>query len=476
MEISLLLIANKMRTQSIVHKFGGTSLATTERDLEALHLSLERRIAAPSDLLTVIVCSGTGKIDDTEEGKKATDHAYDIVNGKNRDGAWALLKRRFQENVHNHNLPQDTIDYLLGEAQCHLQSDNIDRIGKAKIIGLPERVKAQILYDVGKRDHPELQWKMLDYKQCLMFGVESHPENIDVPINHSRTLWEIGRFSQHEELKGQVLVIPGFIGMNERGEMITLERGMSDGTATYWGAGYYADEAIIWSDNNGISPVDPAIISGLTPIELLTYREAEAFAGLGAKIINDVAIRPARERGTRVRILNSFEPEKKGTLITANTSLEHYGVKAVAHVPGYYVITVSNMPMNQTGVAGKVSNIFSNCGVSIESEADGDSCRSYAVFPNGNLGNLLVALEEAGHRTESINMISRIALIGEGMSQLRRTRDRTAEQILFGVLAERGIDNLMYSRARGSVMLSGFIREEYTHQAVTYLARELGFN
>ena len=465
-----------MRTQSIVHKFGGTSLATTERDLKALRLSLEHRITAPSDLLTVIVCSGSGKIDHTEEGKKATDHAYDIVNGKNRNEAWALLKSRFQKNVKDHHLPLDTIDYLIGDAQCHLQSDTIDRVGKAKIIGLPERIKAQILYEVGKRDHPKLQWKMLDYRQCLMIGVEGHPENIDVPVDHNRTLWEIGRFAQYQDLKGQVLVIPGFTGMNERGEMITLKRGMSDGTATYHGAGQYADEVIIWSDNNGISPVDPKIIEGLAPIELLTYREAEAFAGLGANIINEVAIRPARERGTKVRILNSFDSDKKGTLITANTSLEHYGVKAVAHVPGYYVITVGNMPMNETGVAGKVSNIFSDCGISIESEADGDSCRSYAVFPNGNLGNLLTSLEKAGHRTEPINMISRIALIGEGMSQLRRTQDRTAEQILFGVLADRGIDNLMYSRARGSVMLSGFIREEYTHQAVTNLARELGFH
>jgi bifunctional aspartokinase / homoserine dehydrogenase 1 len=450
-----------------VDKFGGTSLSSAKLDRSALERVLAKKAQLPDDATLVLVCSGTGVGEDTAREKKATDWGYELINGN--QSARDVMESIFRRNLQGHSF--DTVNGL-DQVLEDLQQTDYSGEHAARIIGSPERIKGRTLHHaLQQQGIPSV---FLDYYENGMVGMQTD-NNIDVPIDHQRTLNTITQIGRARELKGKIVVLPGFVGTNPKGEMVTLERGMSDGTATYWGAALYADEVRIWSDNNGISPVDPTIIPGLDPIRLLTYREAEAFAGLGARIINDVAIRPSRERGTKVRILNSFEPNNGGTLITANLMLEHYGVKAVAHVPGHYVISVDNMSMTKKGVARKVSNIFSDCEINIESEADGDSCRSYAVFPNGNLGKLQTALEKAGHRTETINRISRIALVGEGMNMLRRTRDKTARRILFDVLDDRGIDDLMDSRARGSVMLSAFIREEYTTQAVMYLTRELGF-
>lgn len=258
--------------------------------------------------------------------------------------------------------------------------------------------------------------------------------------------------------------------------MVTLERGMSDGTAIYYGAAIYADEVRIFSDQNGILPVDPDIIDNLSPIKELTYREAEAFAGLGAKIINDVALRPARERGILVKILNSFDFTQTGTNIRANPSTDHYGVKAIANVPDYQLITVHGMRMNQKGIAAKVSSLFAEYDLSIDAESDGDSCKTYAIIPNDNTAKLLNKLASLDHRTTTINRMARIALVGEGMEYIPHTNAKTADQILLETLKTQSIQLEMYTLARDSVIRSFFIPQEYTHQVITHLYRAFEFH
>jgi aspartate kinase len=468
-----------------VHKFGGTSVATTNRDRHVLELALK---SVSQDSLTFMVCSGAGKIDNTEDGRKATDHAYDIVNGRNRATAWGILKDRLEQNAYDHSLQSLCLEYLIGEAEMFLNSENLDRIGKAHIIGLPERFKAQIIYEVGKREHPELNWRMLDYKQCLMFAIEGYHENIDVPLDHTKTLRAINNFVGKKDLKawevsedvrnlkGCVGVLPGFIGVNERREMVTLRRGMSDGTATYWGAGSGAEEVVIWSDNNGIAPVDPRIVRGLAPIQTLGYGEARAFAGLGAGILHEAAIRPAKEYGTNIRVRNTFNPEQEGTLITGIIDENHYGIKAIACIPGYEVIKVRDMPMHEAGIAAKVARMFADYGINIEKDVDGDFFRSYAVFPGNNIEELKVALEDAGHRTETEENVFQIALIGEGMNYVGKPGDQTAKRILMNVLDDNGVENLMESYAKGSVVLSAFVERKDGVLMASKLAQALGFN
>jgi aspartokinase len=200
------------------------------------------------------------------------------------------------------------------------------------------------------------------------------------------------------------------------------------------------------------------------------------YAGLGAKIINDVALRPARERGILVKILNSFDINQTGTNILANPSTDHYGVKAIANVPDYQLITVYDMRMNQKGIARKVASLFAEYDLSIDAESEGDFCKTYAVIPNDNTSKLLNKLSSLGHRTTTINRMARIALVGEGMEYIPHTNSKTANQILLETLKIQGIPLEMYTLARDSIILSFFIPQEYTHQAITHLYRAFEFH
>jgi|SRR3989338_6383184 len=461
-------------TRAIIEKWGGTSLATTERDIRAL----EHTIAASKDNeYTIMVLSGPGKTDNTHRGRKATDHAYDIVNNKERDAEWTLLQEILQTKVKDHNLPADTIEPLVSEIQKILQSGNIDKQAEAKIIGLPERVQAKVMYEVGKRNYPALEFVLLDYHQNGMIGEKSFHGNRDVPVDHINTLKSIATVLKEHNLKGKIVNVPGFIGTKRStDEMVTLERGMSDGSATYWGSALYADEVRIFSDQNGILPVNPNIIENLQPLKELTYREAEAFAGLGCQIINDVALRPVSERGILVKILNSFDFTQTGTNIRAIPSTDHYGVKAIANVPNYQLITVYNMRMNQKGIAAKISSLFAEYDLSIDAECDGDSCRKYAILPHDNISRLITTLDNMGHPVKLENGMERIALIGEGMNYISNTNTNTADILFLGTLRSKSIPISMYTQMQESVIQSCFIEKKYTHQAITHLYRAFEFH
>ncbi len=467
---------SKMESQrGTVEKYGGTSLLNAERDNAALDHIVSTRRRLGSESYALLVCSGVGKKNNTPDGRKATDHAIDIAAGRNREHEWRVLEDILRSNVHDHGLPAGVADGPIQEVQRILESGTIDEAAKAKIIWLPERCKQWVLFTKAQRTYPDLQFVLLDYEDNGMIGINNGSFN-GVPVDHKATLQKITHIAKAKELKGKIAIMGGFGGIRAgTKELVTLERGMSDGTATYWGAALYLDEIDIFSDQNGILPVDPGIIPGLDPIAELTYREAEAFAGLGADIIKDVAIRPARERGIPVWIKNSLDFSQRGTLVHANPSTDHYGVKAIAHVDGYMLMTVYGMRMNERGQAARVSALFAKQGFNIDSEVDGDSCRTYAFKPEGNLSALLAQLDQNEHRATATTMMTRIALVGEGMSFVRNG-GKKAEEILRETLNSRKIPISMYSGAHDAVICSAFIPQEYTHQAITHLYRALEFH
>ena len=134
------------------------------------------------------------------------------------------------------------------------------------------------------------------------------------------------------------------------------------------------------------------------------------------------------------------------------------------------------MPMNQKGIAAKVASLFEKYDLSIDSESDGDACKTYAVIPNDNTSKLRNELATLGHRTSTINCMVRIALIGEGMDYIPHTNAKTADQILLETLKKQNIAPDMYNLARESVIRSFFLPQEYTHQIITHLYRAFEFH
>jgi aspartate kinase len=117
----------------------------------------------------------------------------------------------------------------------------------------------------------------------------------------------------------EIYITQGYICRNAHGEVDNLQRGGSDYSASLVGAALSADEIQIWTDINGIHNNDPRYVDGTTSIEKLNFNEAAELAYFGAKILHPTCILPAKINHIPVRLLNSLQPQDKGTLISTES-------------------------------------------------------------------------------------------------------------------------------------------------------------
>ncbi|MGD0132130.1 MAG: aspartate kinase [Bryobacteraceae bacterium] len=129
---------------------------------------------------------------------------------------------------------------------------------------------------------------------------------------------------------GQVVVMGGFIGSTRDGVTTTLGRGGSDLTASIVGAGISADEIQIWTDVDGMLTCDPRVIERGYRLRSLSYQEAAALAGAGAKVLHPETVTPAVRQRIPLVIRNSRRPGVEGTRIISDAPACSNPVKAIA--------------------------------------------------------------------------------------------------------------------------------------------------
>src|SRR6202007_677627 len=111
-------------------------------------------------------------------------------------------------------------------------------------------------------------------------------------------------------------------------------------TASLIGAAISAEEVQIWTDIDGMHNNDPRVVNKTHPIHELSFDEAAELAYFGAKILHPTCILPAQKRNIPVRLLNTMQPQAKGTIITSSTS--ESGIKAVAAKDGITAINIKS--------------------------------------------------------------------------------------------------------------------------------------
>jgi len=132
---------------------------------------------------------------------------------------------------------------------------------------------------------------------------------------------------------GRVVVMGGFIGSTKDGVTTTLGRGGSDLTASIVGAGISADEIQIWTDVDGMLTCDPRVFERGYHLRSLSYQEASALAGAGAKVLHPESVTPAIRQRIPLVIRNSRRPGAEGTRIIADAPACSNPVKAIACKP-----------------------------------------------------------------------------------------------------------------------------------------------
>ena len=265
-------------------------------------------------------------------------------------------------------------------------------------------------------------------------------------------------------LSADILIGGGFIASDNNGTTTTLGRGGSDYSAAIIAKFLKAEILEIWTDVDGILTSDPRLIDNARLIKKLSYAEASELAFFGAKVLHPKTIYPAVSNNIPVYVLNTFKPEKSGTVILENVENANI-IKAIAFRKNTTVINVhSNRMLGAYGFLSKVFEIFKNHSTSVDLVTTSEVSISLTIDDIRYIDSIVKDLQGFS-KVEIFNDKAIISAIGEG---IRNTAGIAAR--FFGAM--RGINISMVSLGASEVNLSIIVAQDNLEQAVKNLHNE----
>ena len=272
---------------------------------------------------------------------------------------------------------------------------------------------------------------------------------------------------------GEVVVVAGFQGISESGDITTLGRGGSDTTAVAIAAALDADECQIYTDVDGVYTTDPRIVPEARRLERVTYEEMLEMASLGAKVLQIRSVEFASKYQVALRVLSSFE-DGPGTLITAEENiLEKALLSGVTLNRDEAKLTMLGVP-DRPGVASSILGPVAEANIEVDMilqnmGADGTTDFTFTVHRN-DFDTAFLILEaissQLGARSiEGDNKIVKVSVVGVGMRSHAGIASR-----MFSALAAEGINIQMISTSE--IKISVVIDEKYSELGVRTLHTE----
>lgn len=218
-------------------------------------------------------------------------------------------------------------------------------------------------------------------------------DNHDEPqINNIKTrLTQL--LQQHKDKT--LFITQGYICRNARGEVDNLKRGGSDYSASLIAAAINASVCEIWTDIDGMHNNDPRVVKKTFAIDQLSFEEAAELAYFGAKILHPASIWPAQFYKVPVRLLNTMQPDAKGTLITEEAG--SVGVKAIAAKDGIVAINIrSSRMLLAYGFLRKIFEVFEKYRTPIDMITTSEVAVSLTIENTAQLKTIVRELEPFG--------------------------------------------------------------------------------
>jgi aspartate kinase len=213
--------------------------------------------------------------------------------------------------------------------------------------------------------------------------------------------------------RNKLYVAQGFIGSNGNGTTTTLGRGGSDYSASIIGAALGAEEIQIWTDVDGIMSSDPRQVRGVKTIPHITYGEAGELAYFGAKVVHPATIQPAVRASIPVKVLNSLNPDFKGTTISKEVLQD--GLKAISHKKNITVVNIESTRMlNAYGFLHRIFTVFDKYKTSIDLVTTSEVSVSVTIERSDNLEDIMNDLSPFCH-VDAKRENSIICLVGQNL-------------------------------------------------------------
>ena len=224
-----------------------------------------------------------------------------------------------------------------------------------------------------------------------------------------------------------IFVTQGYISRNSKGEVDNLKRGGSDYSASLIAAAVNASVCEIWTDIDGMHNNDPRVVNKTLPIEQLSFEEAAELAYFGAKILHPASIWPAQFFNVPVRLLNTLDPEAKGTLITEIAG--SVGVKAVAAKDGITAIKIKSSRMLLAyGFLRKIFEVFEKYRTSIDMITTSEVAVSVTIDNDIHLPEIKKELEAFGTVDIDTNQTI-ITIVGNEITETKEVMRKLFESV-----------------------------------------------
>ena len=278
---------------------------------------------------------------------------------------------------------------------------------------------------------------------------------------------------------GKIVVVAGFQGVTETGDITTLGRGGSDTTAVALAAALKADACEIFTDVEGVYTTDPNICNKAIKIDRISYDEMLELASLGAKVLDIRSVTFAKQYNVPVHVRSTFTETEGTWVIEEDKDMEGKVVSGVTYNKNEARITISGVP-DQPGIASKIFTPISDADIIVDmiiqnqDTGNGMTDMTFTVLRSDyqrTLQLLETVIKETGatggiHGSDSITKIS---IVGVGM----RNHSGIATT-MFSILSKEGINISMISTSE--IKVSCIIEEKYTELAIRALhdAFELG--
>lgn len=402
-----------------VAKFGGSSVA------DGIQLTKTKEIIREDPDRKYIVVSAPGKR--YEGDNKITDILY-------------LCKTHIEHNLPYDQLFQVVVDrYMAVEINLGVKVDLLKHFEEIRE-NLRKNPSADYIASRGEYLNAVLVAAFLEYDFVDTANLIKFDEK-------GRLLTEETDKALAEELaKHERAVLPGFYGSTPDGEIKTFSRGGSDITGALVARAVHADVYENWTDVSGFLMADPRIVENPKQIRAISYKELRELSYMGASVLHEDAIYPARMANVPINIRNTNQPEDLGTFITAEVSEDYRSeqnhiITGIAGSRDFTVVALyKNMMSSERGFVRKILDILDDYDINFEHLPSGIDTVSVVMANKAINGRLDEVLDEfrTRLRPDSIDVFEDMALIatvGHGMSYRQGVSAK-----LFEALAAAGVN------------------------------------
>lgn len=346
------------------------------------------------------------------------------------------------------------------------------------IMDPPDERELDVITSSGEQVSSGLLTMMIKSLGYNAVSFQGHQVRIITDSAHSKA--RIVRIDDEKVKKalaeGKIIVVAGFQGVEEEGNVTTLGRGGSDLTAVALAAVLNGSCELYKDDVDGIYTTDPGICENARKLDRISYDEMLEMSSLGSKVLQARAVEFAKKYRVPIHVRSTAKPDEKGTWVVEEeemAELEKLVISGVTFDRDQAKITITHVS-DQPGIAAKLFNPLADEGIVVDMIVQNVSTEGFTdmtfTVPRTDFKKAIritqdVANELGAKAVTSDDKISKISLVGVGM----KTHSGIASR-MFSVLAREGINIMMISTSE--IKISCVIEEKFTELAVRALHDE----